>query len=39
MDEKKLERLYALLERLEEAGEKEMVIVLREAIFKIEMMN
>lgn len=36
MDEKKLDRLYDLLERLEKEGDTETAAALREAIFKIE---
>lgn len=39
MDEKKLDRLYDLLERLEDDGDVSTVAALREAILKIEGMN
>lgn len=39
MDEKKLDRLYDLLERLEDDGDVSTAAALREAILKIEGMN
>lgn len=39
MDEKKLDRLYDLLDRLEYEGETDTAAALREAILKIESMS